>query len=342
MLRRGSRLLSSWMDPAIVRACRPACSCAAFLAIAVLIVSCDGPPGRPSHLDYFRLAGPGEVAPGTSVPFKALLDKSATLSDASAEAQWISSNPSVLSIDAGLATGRIAGEVTVTARLGELQTDPKLVLVLPVGTYRLRGRVLIEGSNPSVALAMARVEVPAVGLSTTTDTQGRYTLYGVPPDAELRVTRDGFAPTSVTVHLQDHDQVITTSLRTALSGTYTLTISPGNCSNGPPLPANLLHRTYTTVFVQTGSQIRGTFPNPNITVVIFIGAFSPAQARWNFSFTIGERLPDGNAVTFNGSAFVRTADFAGEFNGRIALNDPSAEDAIARCDATGFRFALTQ
>jgi hypothetical protein len=96
--------------------------------------------------------------------------------------------------------------------------------------------------------------------------------------------------------------------------------------------------------VQTGangSQAQGTLTGANLTVVSFFGTFSPPQARWQFSFTIGERLPDGKALTMNGGAFIRTSDLAGEFNGRIALNDPAADDAIARCQATAFRFALT-
>ena len=55
---------------------------------------------------------------------------------------------------------------------------------------------------------------------------------------------------------------------------------------------------------------------------------------------MGERLPDGNALTFNGSAVIRAADLTGTFTGRIALNNPSADDALARCEASGFLFAL--
>ena len=336
----GDSRLSAWTDLAIGRVCRPACSLAVLLAIAAPLASCDGPPDRPTHLDYFRLAGPGELAPGASASFKALLDESATLRDVSGEAQWISSNPSVLSVNAGLAAGHTAGEATVTARFEELHTDAKAVIVVPAGTYRLQGRVVVQ-TTPVSPVSMARVEVPAVGLSTTTDSQGLYTLYGVPPDAELRVAKEGWMPATVSVHLQDHNLQLTTPVHPALSGTYTLTISPGTCTNGPPVPAHLLQRSYTATFVQTGLQVRGTLAGSNLTVVEFSGSFT-AQGRWGLSFIIGERLPDGNALTFNGGAFVRPTDLAGEFGGRIALNNPSATDAIARCEASAFRFALTQ
>jgi hypothetical protein len=336
---QGDSRLAAWTNLAIGRVRRHAWSLALLLAVAVSIASCDGPPDRPSHLDYFRVAGPGEVAPGTSAPFKALLDQSARLSDVSQDAQWISSNPSVLSIDGGLAAGHVAGEATVTARFEEHQTDAKPVIVLPAGTYRLRGTVVLE--TTTVPLPAVRVEVPAVGLSTTTDSQGRFALYGVPPDAEVHVAKEGFTPSVVSVHLQGHDQQMTPGLRPMLPGTYTLTISPGSCSNGPPLPADLLQRTYTVVFVQSGTQVQATVAGANVTVVLFSGSYS-AQGRWNLSVAFRERLPDGNTLSFNGAAFVRPADLAGEFNGRIALSNPSAADAIARCEASAFRFALTR
>jgi hypothetical protein len=326
---------------AIVRTCRAACSLAVPLAVAAaLIASCEGPPGRPTHLPYFRLAGPGEVAPGTSASFKALLDKSATLSDVTGNAQWISSNSSVLSIDAGLAAGRTAGEATVTARFQEHESDARLVMVLPRGTYRLRGKVVI--ATTTVPVSMARVEVPAAGLSTTADGEGRYALYGVRPDAEMRVAREGYAPVVLPIHLQDHDQEITAPLRPLLEGTYTLTISPGRCSNGPPRPAHLLQRTYTAVFVQDGLQVQGTLSGGELTVKSFSDRFLGPQSRWSLAFAVGERLSDGNVVTLNGTALIGPEDLEGDFNGRIALNNPSAQDAIARCEATAFRFALTK
>src|SRR5262245_32879643 len=311
---------------AIRRVWRTTYSLGSPLAVAAIVTACDGPPERPSHLDPFRIAGPAEVAPGTSAPFKAILDRVATLTDVSQQAEWISSNRSVLSVDAGLATAHASGEVTVAARFEEQQTDPKLVIVVPPGTFRVRGTAVTQTATPLIPLFMARVDVPAVGLTTTTDGQGRYALYGVPQDAEIRLTKEGYAPATLTVHVVNHDQQFSTTLRPAIAGTYKLTIGGGQCSLGPPLPPELLQRTYTAVLTQAGvngSQVQGTLTGANLTVVSFSGSFNPGQSRWNLGFTIGERLPDGKALTFNGGAFIRTSDLAGEFNGRIALNDPA-------------------
>ena len=311
------------------------------LVVSGLAIACDGTHERPSHLESFRLAGPAEVAPGSSARFEAILDRVATLSDVSEQVEWTSSNPSVLTIDAGLATGRTPGEATVTARLDTRQADPAPVMVLPPGTFRVRGRV-VTGPTGNFSVASARVEGP-FGMVTTTDTQGRFALYGVPASSVINASKAGYALATTSVQLSNHEQQVSMLMRPALAGTFTLTITPGTCSSGPPLPANLLQRTYSVVFTQSGAngtQAQGSMPGTNMTVVTFFGNLVPAQERWSFSFTIGERLSDGNAVTFNGSAFIRLSDMAGEFQGRIALNHPMAEDALARCEATGFGFAL--
>ena len=143
-------------------------------------------------------------------------------------AEWTSSNPSVLSVAAGLATGRANGEATVTARFEGQQTDPAPVMVLPVGTYRLRGTVTLPNSATAV-VPTARVEVPEVGLVTTADPQGRFVLYGVPPGAEIHVTKDGYAPTVTSFDLRNHLMQVRITIRPQLEGAYTLSIGPGTC-----------------------------------------------------------------------------------------------------------------
>jgi len=313
--------------------------------IAAVVAGCDGPPDRPSHLDSFRMTGPAEVAPGTSASFKAIVDRIATLSDVSDTAEWTSSNPSVLSVAAGLATGRANGEATVTARFEGQQTDPAPVMVLPVGTYRLRGTVTLPNSATAV-VPTARVEVPEVGLVTTADPQGRFVLYGVPPGAEIHVTKDGYAPTVTSFDLRNHLMQVRITIRPQLEGAYTLSIGPGTCFDVPAVPANLLKRTYTVAFVQSGSNpsvATGSFPGaPNITVLSFSASFSASQTAWNVSLAMGEPLPDGNNLTVNGFATIRASDLAGTFTGRYAIYEPSTGDTLNRCTANGFPFVLNR
>jgi len=317
-----------------------------FVAVlmAAVVAGCDGPPDRPSHLESFRLTGPAEVAPGSSASFKAIVDRVATLSDVSDTAEWTSSNPAVLSVAAGLATGHAGGEATVTARFEGQQTEPAPVLVLPAGTFRLRGTVTLP-NNANLVVPLARVEVPSAGLATTPDSQGRFVLYGVPPDAEIRATKEGYSTAVTSVRLVDHLAQVRLTMRPALEGTYTLSIGPGTCSDVPPVPANLLRRTYTVAFAPSGanlSTLNGSFPGaPNITVVQFVASLSQ-QGAWNVSFTIGEPLPDGTNLTLNGFASVRNTDLVGTFNGRYAIYEPSTGDTLNRCTANGFPFVLTR
>jgi hypothetical protein len=310
----------------------------ALLAVG-FAAGCDGPPDRPSHVDIFRTLGPAELTPGTTTPFKAVLDTVATLSDVSKEAQWISSNPAVLSVDAGVATAHAAGEATITAMFEGLQTAPSPVLVVPAGTYRLAG--VSRFADTQMPLSMVRVEVPAVGLMTTTDAQGRYILYGVPQDAEIRATKEGYVTAVTSVHPVNQTGYLPIAMRPAIEGTYTLSIGPGTCSDGPAIPASLLQRTYKVTLVQRGSMAAGTFPGAdNITPVQFSATFD--LGVWDVSFVIGEQLPDGKVLTINGAAFVRPTDLAGAFNGRLAITEPSTGDILNRCTASAFRFALSR
>jgi len=309
------------------------------------VVSCERPSPGPSHLDSFRLTGPAEIAPGSTASFNAILDKVTTLKDVSEQSEWTSSNPSALSVAAGLAAAHLAGETLVTARLDGQETDPAVVIVVPAGTYRLRGTVTLL-TNTATVIPFARVEVPAVGLATTADALGRFVFYGVPPNAELHATRDGYAPAVTTVHLFDHLGVARVTMRPMLEGTFTLSIRPaGTCREVPPVPADLLQRTYTVALAPpspNASLISGTFPGAsNITVVQFTGSATP-QGNWNITFVIGEQLPDGKVLRVNGSATVRASDLVGTFSGGFAVYDPSTGEPPSRCTALGFPFVLTR
>ena len=164
------------------------------VVLAGLVAACsDSPiPSAPDAPDAVRatglvIQGPSEVAPGTTAMFTAAEYLSnGTLRDVSAGARFITSNPSVLSFDAGLATAHTRGEVTVA-----VQTDafpgsaPRTIIVVPPGTYRLQGSVYAASEEfvPGI-----RVEVLGSDLATVTDHRSSFVLYGVPPEADLRFT----------------------------------------------------------------------------------------------------------------------------------------------------------
>jgi hypothetical protein len=140
-----------------------------------------------------------------------------------------------------------------------VQRSTKEVVILPDGTFRVVG-VVSDAGFPTVPLAGARVEATPGPPFTTTDLQGAYRLYGVTPDAQILVTRDGYQPSLHSLHLsanatQDF-QLALSGPRLQLSGPFTLAIDvTGTCSGTPVLSADLQHRRYDAVITQNGPAL---------------------------------------------------------------------------------------
>jgi hypothetical protein len=107
--------------------------------LAVLAAACDrrhdlGPPPDPRPL-ALRIDGPSQIVPGIEAQFLAIQTwTDGSNRDVTASAQWTSSNPAVLSVNAGSTRALAAGEVGLTAQLGPLTTQPKSVQVIPTTT----------------------------------------------------------------------------------------------------------------------------------------------------------------------------------------------------------------
>ncbi|MBA2301056.1 MAG: carboxypeptidase regulatory-like domain-containing protein [Acidobacteria bacterium] len=107
-------------------------------------------------------------------------------------------------------------------------------------------------------LADALVEVTAgsgAGLFARTGLEGRYRLYGVAGDTQVRVTKEGFQPRVQSVTVSDHQaQDFDLSLvrpREDLSEVYALTIiAAGSCRDA--LPEEIRTRSYTAHLTQDG------------------------------------------------------------------------------------------
>ena len=178
-----------------------------------------------------------------------------TTADITSTANWRSLRPSVLTITpTGLATGGALGEanIQVTNQVSAMRE----IVVVPAGTFRLVGRVA-ESDSAAAGVSVARVEVVGAssGLSAMTDQDGRYRLYGVPPTAEIRVTKAGYQPVTQTVSLSDHQTqnftLTPTAPRADLAGTYTLTISAADqCRDR--LPQEVWTRRYDARVTQSG------------------------------------------------------------------------------------------
>jgi hypothetical protein len=140
------------------------------LALAWMLAGCDksptGPfrppqsvPSGPAALTTFLITGPAAVAPEGTEQFRAMARYSdGTTRDVTTEASWQSSEATVLSISpAGLATGKMRGEATLTALFESRAAVKGGVMVLPPGTYRVSG-VIRDSGHP---VSGVRVEVVA-------------------------------------------------------------------------------------------------------------------------------------------------------------------------------------
>ena len=107
---------------------------------------------------------------------------------------WRIGNSFYLQVNqAGIVTAQPrVGETTLTVevRVGtQTRTATREIVILPEGTYRLVGKIT-EAGFPTQAVGGARVEVAQGSASTTSDFNGQYRLYGVPPSRRAPGHRD--------------------------------------------------------------------------------------------------------------------------------------------------------
>jgi hypothetical protein len=304
---------------------------ALLIAAATGFVACgDDPkthlPTGPElpHAAFVQIIGPSSIAPGTTAQFLAQVQQSdnTTKFATTPIARWTSSNPVVLSVNAsGLATaGAQRGEAIVTAEVTPGGTETRRrsmreIVVVPDGTFRVVG-VLTDANLPAIPIPGARVEVPGTGLVTTSDDNGQYRLYGVPPDADIQVTADGYESRTQSVHLSGHLalnlQLTFNGPPGSLSGNYTLAIDADSCGGTSSLAPELRHRTYDAVLTQTGIALDVVLTEPRFRLNgankgnRFLGRIVSGGARFTLDYydyyyttqypSVAERLSPDNSI----------------------------------------------
>jgi hypothetical protein len=221
-----------------------------------------------------------------------------------AGAVWSSSQPALIQVNAsGLATAQapfrgeaiLQAEVPAESGRGSMRRASREIVVLADGTFRLVG-VVTEADTGNVPIDGARVEAvagtdPSAPVETfaTTGPDGRYKLYGVPPDATLRVLRDGYVTAVQRIQLATHGtlnlQLRLITPRPTFAGDYTMTIEAGS-ERTCGLPNDLRRRTYDAVMAQDG---------PRLTVTLTAPAFSVDASGQGNHFS--------GVITGNGVAF---------------------------------------
>jgi len=240
------------------------------LAAAGLVVACDDHPvsrlpNRPSPVAFagIEISGPDRVAPGQSAQFTAIIrlsDGTRKTASADTNVTWTTSDGQLLRVNgSGVATAQqLLGDATVRASVprgsGGVLQSAKEITILPDGTFRVVGMIR-DKDFPTLPIFGARIDVTPGQVATFSGFDGRYTLYGVPSEAEVRITRAGYASSVQSLRLtahttQDFELVAAGPRNDPPSGPYTLTVDvTGTCSS---LPADLQHRRYDANVTRTG------------------------------------------------------------------------------------------
>jgi hypothetical protein len=316
------------------------------------------------------ISGPDTIAPGATAQFTATaLQSDGTPRDVTNEASWRSDNESVLSISSsGTATGRDRGESAIQAAFGGRTATKGDVIVVPVGTYRLRG--IIGESGSARTLFRARVEVTSgvgQGLSATATGNG-YGLHGVAGDIELRVSADGYQELRTRAQVTKHDNLSLylnpNGPRADVTGTYTLSITAAPECRGV-LPPEAAARTYRANVVSAGTDSLSValensrffversrtfnrfngFPNPN-------GASFYLTGPDDFYYTsygpdVVEQISDTTLFTMSGYVVITASPggFGGTLAGLLEVvqgTDPGRLQRIASCRSSRHEFVLTR
>ena len=355
---------------------------AAVLA-GLAVAACNDPVSRlptlpsPPGISGLQISGPDSIAPGQTVQYNAVIrfaDGTVKVSSPGTALQWVAT-PLLQVKSAGLVTaGQLRGDAAIAVTTGggaaRIVATRELVVV-PDGTYRMVGIVSDAGDSAS-RVANARVTVSPGSLATTTDFEGRYRLYGVPANATIQVTKDGYLPFSESVQLSAHStrdfSLDFTGPRLSLNGPYTLVIDfTGRCSSGPLSPA-LQRRSYDAVLNQSGSTVEVTLTEPRFRLNTIGGGnkFSGRVEATGATFLlpyydpyyylyyapsyypgIAERLNDGSFLIIQGSTVTTgsAAGLSGEMAGSLANWDsrfPRGNSGpLTSCASSNARFTLT-
>jgi hypothetical protein len=242
----------------------------AFAALVVAaLTSCDRslttpsptlPPLPPQTVTTrIELIAPSTLAPGESTQLRVMAHRSdGSTHDITSSASFHNTDRNALTITPnGVATGRQVGESLISASVASFYVSREVVVV-PAGTFRLRGQV-VEADSPSVGVGTARVE-PGNGFSPViTDPWGYFRFYGIPGNARLRVSKSGYVTSDVTLALSDHlterFPLALSAPRLDVSGTYHLSVElSARCTH---FPETLRTRRYIANITQSGAALRG-------------------------------------------------------------------------------------
>ncbi len=350
-------------------------SVTATILVTMAVASCDShkqnrtpltsPTPVPSApvVTRIELIAPASISPGTSQQMTLNAVKSDnSVEDVTSQAQWSSSNSRVLEVSAtGLATAKVVGEATIRSQYHGLN-GTRLTVVVPQGTFRLVGTVNDSGV-PLAGTTVAIIAGVGEGLTTTTDGNGRYALYGVAGHVRLHAKREGYSNLLEELDVADNRafdfEMRLDRPRADLSGTYTLTFTRAACTSDVPD-----RRAYQATVVQNGPRLGITLSGADFIVTSqhgnsFAGtmdgtdrvAFTINSAYTYYyyygAYDIVERLNGSSVFIVDGlaSGSISTGRIAGTLNGEFIVAQGSAAPftrVLGHCYSTAHAFEMVR
>ena len=241
------------------------------VVLAGTVAACDKAPAAPTPppggssgtptATRLEINGPRTIVPGVPTQFTATVHISDGSSrDVTTSASWRSPWVAFVVSAPGLLTAQQNGTIDLSAVYAGL-TSTREVIAVPEGTFRLTGTVT-DVTAPAGPVESAQLKVTdgtGRGLFASTGPDGRYFLYGVAGDIELRVTKHRYRDHVQRVVVTDH-QTLDVDLPIAaplpdVSGSWVLTITAADtCST--VLPEEAMSRKYSAMIRQVGPDVR--------------------------------------------------------------------------------------
>jgi hypothetical protein len=324
------------------------------IGVGLTVASCDKSPTRPSNLAVagggpapvvvtrIEVSGPASVDPGGSAQLTARAIKSdGSAEDVTSQAQWSTSNVGVLQVGSGgVVTARVRGQALVTARHAS-RSGSLDILVLPSGTFKLTGQIS-EGGLPLEGVALSVIGGTGEGLTTVTNVNGTYALYGVAGRVRLHAKKEGFKnqveEIDVAGNRELNFEMRFDGERDDLSGTYALQIEARGCA---ALPEVARKRTYTASVEQQGGRLSVRLSGADFIVfngrgdhfngsVNHDGSVTFSISNWFYyyyywystsEYDLVERLNADNAFVIAGTvnAKATSTGIAGDLQGMVAV-----------------------
>ena len=343
-----------------------------LVVLAGAVSACDspgGPDGNTSPSPFtVTILGPASVAPGQSGSYTVDVRSSTGSTPTVTAVTWSSNKPLLLRVDQkGVATAAVLHgdamlqvEVRVMGRSDGVRGSRE-ILVQADGTFRIVGTVREAGPN-GPALHGARLEArlsddafaPVVTYATTTP-DGAYRLYGVPQDAFITVTFEGYRPTTTRVHLSTHETrnfgLELETPRLSFSGVYTMTVEASDDCSGA-FPNDLKRRTYAATLTQGGPLLNvalseSTFANvggrvANRFVATTTASSIQVKLPWYYAGgfyygtstpDVAELLPNGTVLVISGTGSLpgTQQEVSGTISGDVSLYRSDLGAVIGGC-----------